>query len=80
MLELLRAQPARARVRAVVKTIQRSIDWVNKAVAPSLYTLKEVLGEDFMPYLDNLLREGSVKLSNARRRILIEADKSCLVY
>jgi hypothetical protein len=80
LCEVLAATPARVRVSTPVQSIQKSIDWVIKAVAPSLFSIQSVLAEKFPKFLENLLSLGSSNLSNIRRRLLADANRAELIY
>jgi hypothetical protein len=80
LCNVLSATPARIRVTAVVQSMQKSIDWVIKSVAPSLFSIQSVLDEQFPAFLENLLSLGSSKLSNIRRRLLADANRTELIY
>lgn len=76
----LRAEPITIKVAVVAQTIQRSIDWISKSVAPSLFSLKSVLGEDFPKYFEELMQDGADRLSNIRRKIIKDSNKEALIY
>ncbi len=61
-------------------TMQKSIDWVAASVAPTLFSLKSVLAEDFPKFFNELLDDGADRLSNLRRKIIKDADKGKLIY
>jgi hypothetical protein len=66
---------------AIVKpTMQRSIDWVQKSVAPTMASLRTVLDSDFPKFLEQLLQSGTYRLSNIRRKIIAQSDKEQLYY
>jgi len=79
-LDKLRANPIRIRVPAIAQTAQRSIDWVEKSVAPTLALLKSVLNSDFEDFLTAAISEGGKRLSNVRRQLIDDTDKSRLVF
>jgi len=76
----LRATPLVIRAAIAEQTMQRSIDWILSAVAPTLFSLKSVLDTDFPKFFDELLNDGADRLSNLRRKILRDANKSELIY
>lgn len=80
LCRVLRAKPARVTVKAVVQTIQKSIDWTIKAVAPTLFTLKAALGDHFPKFFEDLIKKGADRMSNTRRRALKEANRAELCY
>ena len=80
LCEILSATPARVRISTPVQSIQKSIDWVIQAVAPSLFCIQSVLADQFPKFLENLLSLGSSNLSNIRRRLLIDANITELIY
>lgn len=80
LCDKLRAVPARIRTPLVAMTMQRSIDWVVKSVAPTLFSLKSVLESDFAPFLECVLGQGSDRLSNQRRKLLHTTAKKQLYY
>ncbi len=76
----LRATPAKLRIPVVAVTVQRSIDWVIKSVAPTLSLLKSVLTTDFNKFLEENIYEGGIRLANVKRRLIDSTDKQQLVY
>lgn len=69
-------------IRTAVKTptMQKSIDWVEKSVAPTMASLRAVLQADFPKYLEQLLESGTYRLSNLKRKIIAQSDKQKLCY
>lgn len=69
-------------IRAAIQkpTIQRSIDWIKKSVAPTLSSLKTVLQADFPLFLDAMLQQGSDRLNNLRRKQIATTNKEQLCY
>jgi hypothetical protein len=80
LCDRLRAVPARIRKPIVAMTMQRSIDWIVKSVAPSIFSLKSVLGDDFSPFFQSLLTQGADRLSNPRRKLIHTTERGQLYY
>lgn len=76
----LSAKPARIVVEQVKQTAQKTIDWVEKAVAPSIATLKTILGDDFPAFFSRIVAEGGERLTIARRKIIEQTEKEQLAY
>lgn len=76
----LGATPARVVVEVMKQSAQKTIDWVEKAVAPSISSLKSILGADFPAFFDRILSEGSDRLTIARRKMIENSDKQQLIY
>lgn len=80
LLSALRSTPIRIRVAAPVQSVQKTIKWIGKSVAPSLAILKRVLKGDFPAYLDGMISEGGEKISNVKRRMACSTDPNLLVW
>jgi hypothetical protein len=76
----LKASPIRVRIAAVAMTVQRSLDWVVKSVAPSLSLIKSVLLEDYSEFIQTTIYEGGVRLSLQKRKLIDTTDRSLLLY
>jgi hypothetical protein len=79
-LAKLRASVITIRAATPKLTIQRSIEWVKAAVAPTLFSLKSVLADDFPLFLDAMLQEGSDRLSILKRKLISTTEKEQLYY
>lgn len=79
-LEYVDVKPISISVPVITPTIQRSIDWIKKSVAPTIATLKSVLQEDFPAYFSNLISDGFSRLSAPRMLVAAETDKERLCY
>lgn len=79
-IDILKGSPIVIRAAIVEPSLQRSVDWIIKAVAPSLYSIKAVIGRDFQDFIDGVLTDGSNRLSNVRRKIIEATDKQQLCY
>lgn len=76
----LRSNPCRVRVPSPVQTLQKTIKWIGKSVAPSIAILRRVLGDEFPKYLDSMIDEGGEKISMMRRKIADTTDPGLLVW
>lgn len=76
----LSATPIRLRVTIPVQSMQKSINWVTDYVAPTLTSLRSVLGKDFPEFIERTMLEGGERLSNIRRKLIEKADKEQLCY
>lgn len=80
LAQRLRSYPIRIRVAAIVPTVQRSIDWVQKSVAPTLSLLKSVLQDQYNNFLESVVYEGGVRLSNQKRELINTTDVDLLYF
>lgn len=80
LVKRLQATPCRIRSPKPVATVQRSIDWVVKSVAPTLSILRDVLKGDFVDFMQESIYEGACRLSNTKRKLIDSTDKQQLVY
>lgn len=76
----LRAEPLRIRAAVVVQSAQKTIDWIIDSVAPSLSTLKEILKEDFVPFISQTIADGHSRLNTIRQKIIANTYKEQLLY
>lgn len=76
----LAATPARIRVPRPTYTVQKSIDWVIKSVAPTLSIIRDVLKGDFRQFIDVAMVEGNCRLPLTKRRLITTTSKQQLVY
>jgi hypothetical protein len=76
----LSATPIRIRAAIEQPTIQRSIDWIKSAVAPTLFSLKSVLSTDFPAFLNAMLSQGADRLNNQQRKRIATTKKEQLCY
>jgi hypothetical protein len=79
-IEAVNADPLRLAVKVEEKTMQRSINWVNRSVSSTLAMIKISLGAEFMPYIEKVVSEGGAKLNNLRREIAYLASPHELLY
>lgn len=68
------------RAPRVEQTLQKSIDWIIKSVAPSLACLRSVLAEDFSKFLNETINNGGERLTNVRRKLLERTKRETLCY
>lgn len=80
MCELLKAVPVRLRVAKPKQSLQRTVDYLKRSVAPSLASMQKALGSEFKGYFTKLLKDGEDRMSNIRRKISEDADISQLCY
>lgn len=76
----LRANPARIRVGIQPATVQKSIDWVIKAVAPSLALIRSIITTDFQQFLQESIQAGGDRLSAVKRNLIKNTNKQELCY
>lgn len=80
LVKRLQAVPCRIRSPKPVVTVQKSIDWVVKSVAPTLSIIKDVLKGDYDEFIRESIYEGACRLSNMKRNLIDSTDKQQLVY
>jgi len=80
MLDRLKVAPIAVTVKIVAPTIQRSIDWLKRQVAPTLAAVSGVLESEFSLFMSELLFEGVVRLPNHKREEMLGTDKEQLCY
>lgn len=78
--ELLEAIPLRLRVARPVPSMQRTVDYLKKSVAPSLASAAKVLGVKFNWFLKDLLADGEARMTNQRRKMIADTDAMELCY
>ena len=78
--DALRASPIRMIAEVPEPLVQRSIDWVQKSVAQSLSLLEKVLKDDYIPFINNIIKEGGEKLNNRKRQLINNTDRDKLLY
>lgn len=76
----LSASPIRVRVAAPTITVQKSIDWVIKSVAPTLSIIRDVLKGDYNKFISEAMTEGNCRLPLTKRRLITTTSKQQLVY
>jgi hypothetical protein len=77
MKKRLSSEGIRIRVPVVVQSLQRGIDWIKRAVAPTLSAVCTVLGQNAKSFMDELMYEGAVRMSSQKRelvRVTVESD------
>lgn len=79
-LRSLCASPCRVRVPIEVPSLQKSIDWVGRSVAPTLALIKRVLKSDFTGYIETAIREGGERIPNSKRRMADSSNIHVLAY
>ena len=80
MCEMLAATPVRLRVARPVPTMQRTVDWLKKSVAPSIASASKVLGAKFGWFWKELIEDGERRLTKQRRKIIADTDPMELCY
>ena len=80
LLEHLGSNPARIVVKKIQQTAQRSVNWIRKSVAPTLLSLRSILGDDFKIFLKASINEAAQKLTKEKRMIINTTDKQELLY
>lgn len=64
-------KPLKLSLKAPDKTIEKSIDWVEHSVAPTIATLKLAMGEDeFKEFLSELIADGESRLNENHRQMI----------
>ena len=67
LIVAVNADPLRIVVQPEEKSMQRSINWVNRSGASTLAMIKISLEDDLLPYIERLVVEGAAKLTYMRR-------------
>lgn len=80
MCEMLAAVPVRLRVPRPKQTMQRTVDYLKRSVAPSIASLSKALGSQFSGFLRDLIKDGDARMTNVRRKITEDCDISELCY
>ena len=80
LIKAVDAEPMRIVVQPEEKTMQRSINWVNRSVASTLAMIKISLADEFLPYIERMVTEGGAKLSNMRREVAYLTGQHELLY
>jgi len=79
-IKRLGSSPARIRVAIAAVTIQKSVDWVVKSVAPTLALIRSVITTDFEAFLSLAMSEGGERLNLQKRRLAETTEKQQLCY
>ena len=74
MCEMLSAIPVRLRVARPVPTMQRTVDWMKKSTAPSIASLKKLLGSNFNWFMNDLVADGERRMTKQRRKMVADTD------
>lgn len=80
LIVAVNAAPFRIVIKPKEKSMQRSINWVNRSVASTLAMIKISLSDEFMPYIERMVTEGAAKLNNIRREIAYTTTQQELLY
>jgi phage replication initiation protein len=80
MCDVLSSAPVRLRVAKPKQSLQRTVDYLKRSVAPSLACLVKAMGCEFPGYFRKLVSDGDRRMSNIRRKISEDADISQLCY
>jgi phage replication initiation protein len=80
LLSNLRACPARLAIAKVEQSAQKSINWIKKSVAPTMLTLKKILGADFKTFMAESMFDALSGLSIAKQMMIDSTDKKQLLY
>jgi hypothetical protein len=80
MCNMLKALPVRLRVAKPKQSLQQTIDYLKRSVAPSLASMVKALGAGFDGYFRELVSDGERRMSNVRRKICEDVDISQLCY
>jgi hypothetical protein len=80
MLNRLSVCPLIIRCSVVVASIQKSIDWIVNQVSPSLFSVRKVLGDDWLSFVNSAMDRGGERLAAVRRRLTNETNRESLCY
>jgi hypothetical protein len=80
MCEMLAAVPVRLRVARPIPSMQRTVDYLKKSVAPSLAAMAKVLGAKFDWFLNEQIKDGDRRMTNQRRKMVADTDAMELCY
>jgi len=80
MCEMLKSLPVRLRVARPVPSMQRTVDWIKKSVAPSLASLKSVMGSSFSWFMTEQIKDGTARMTEQRRKLIADTDMMELCY
>ena len=80
MCRMLESVPVRLRIARPEQSLQRTVDWLKRSVAPSLASTAKALGIHFGGFLGDLIKDGEHRMTNMRRKISEDADISQLCF
>lgn len=80
MCEMLKSLPVRLRVARPVPSMQRTVNWIKKSVAPSLASLKSVMGSSFSWFMTEQIKDGTARMTEQRRKLIADTDMMELCY
>jgi hypothetical protein len=80
MCDLLAAVPVRLRAARPIPSMQRTVDYLKKSVAPSLAAMAKVLGAKFDWFLSEQIKDGDRRMTNQRRKMVADTDAMELCY
>ncbi len=80
MCKMLAAIPVRLRVARPIPSMQRTVDYLKKSVAPSLAAMAKVLGAKFDWFLSEQIKDGDRRMTNQRRKMVADTDAMELCY
>ena len=80
MCKMLSAVPVRLRIPRPKISLQRSLDYVKKSVAPTLASIHKALGSEFPEWLSKQIEDGNRRMTLVRRKMSEDVDISQLYY
>jgi hypothetical protein len=78
--EMLAAVPLRLRIARPKQSMQKTIDYLKKSVAPSIASLSKVLGGKFDWFMSDLIKDGEARMTKQRRKMIAATDPTQLCY